>query len=1552
MSEPIIDWNAIRPLNGSRAKGFEELCAQLARAESPAGSYFERKGTPDAGVECYTILGDGSEWGWQAKYFDGLGDSQWTQIQDSVARALEKHPRLVRYFICIPIDRPDARINGRMSAKERWDTHVKTWTDWASSRNMTVEFVYWGSHELLEQLVRPEHAGRVRFWFDIHRFDGPWFTARLDEALKTAGPRYTPEIHVDLPIAKELDAFGRTEQFFDRIKARAQGIRRKLRNSEYSKPKSADETLLTETVKLSSEVLAILSELGSITIQPTGVLPFNKIAHQIAATESVVDNLSHILSEREQEYDAEPTITEAGTKISQKHGNPFREYNYRLYALSSELENTREILEHSDSIASCNLMLLNGAAGTGKTHLLCDVARQRIAKDRPTVLLMGQRFVSTDAPWTQVLQQLDLTTLSAEEFVGAIEMAAQVANCRALVLIDAINEGSGRLIWPSHLAAFLAHLERSPWIGVLLSVRTSYEESLIPEEVRTRAVVVTHEGFTEHEYDATRTFFAHYGLELPSTPLLSPEFRNPFFLKTLCLGLNAKGEHRLPRGFHGVTAIFDLYLSAVNDRLASTIGFNNKNHLVRRALEGLADVLLDTGERWLALGKAEEVVNALLLGRDFELSLYRGLVVEGILIEESVTHQTGTREDVVVIAYDRFADHLLTEMLLEKYLNPDAPAAAFAADAPLAFLWDKSHYITPGLLEAMCVQISERSGQELVSLAPDVVNHWGIGDAFRQSLVWRDPTAFSQDTRDTLDKLIRNELDLHDTIDVLLTVATLPGHPLNAIFLDQRLRRDSMPERDAWWSIFLHHAWGNHGSVDRLISWASYITPDANLDGETVDLCSITLSWMLSTSNRFLRDRATQALVNLLTGRLDAVMRLVERFVDIDDIYIAERIYAVAYGTAMRSHQPKQVGALAQCVYNFVFASGEPPAHILLRDYARGIVERAIHLGAKIDIIEERIRPPYTSQWPAIPNEDEIKPFLPDWSRGSHDSGDTEWARNRIGSSVMNDDFAHYVISTGWTSLRLDEPAWQSPDARISALIKEFSKKELPPWNKFQKADDTVSQMSMNRILIRVQRDPENDNSSSKEEFETGKNNAPDPEITSAIQAREAALKKLDSILTDQHRHELLKLLEEKKIVGSGRPPRFDIRLIQRYILKRVFDLGWTTERFGEFDRFSIGYKGRAASKAERIGKKYQWIAYHEIMALVADHFQYGEHFSGDTGDQSYEGPWQDHFRDIDPSCTLRGASENSSWDAHSPAWWCPTNYEYWGDPNDARSWLLRYDDLPKVEDLLSISNPNDKSKWLDVQSFFLWKQPAPTDQDPYDVERRELWYILNGYLIRTQGQEAFMKWAEEVDFYGRWMPDPHEVYRMFLGEYGWSPAFQYFQQQYFTDFGDKVWRQPNHDCPVKVLPVASKYLRESGGFDCSVDESYTLRLPVNEIVTSLGLKWSGNGADYLDAADQLIALDPTAHANGPQTLLLREDSLKEFLKREKLTICWTIIGEKLVIDPGLSPVQAILRLSGAYILQESGPVGFLKCVVDDRGEGNAGPSSSLLATIRSPDQQ
>src|SRR5947207_2825391 len=171
-------------------------------------------------------------------------------------------------------------------------------------------------------------------------------------------------------------------------------------------------------------------------------------------------------------------------------------------------------------------------------------------------------------------------------------------------------------------------------------------------------------------------------------------------------------------------------------------------------------------------------------------------------------------------------------------------------------------------------------------------------------------------------------------------------------------------------------------------------------------------------------------------------------------------------------------------------------------------------------------------------------------------------------------------------------------------------------------------------------------------------------------------------------------------------------------------------------------------------------------MALVADHFQYREAFHDRECDRAYAGPWQGHLRDIDPSCTLRRTRGGTSWGGHAWAWWGSATYENWTSPPDHAEWVKDIDDLPRVEGLLAPVHPDDGSQWLNVQGYFNWRQEAPVDQESIDVDRRELWYICTGYLIRAEDADALMAWAETVDFWGRWMPDPPEVHWMFLGEH------------------------------------------------------------------------------------------------------------------------------------------------------------------------------------------
>ena len=111
MSLPDISFENIRPVDGSRHRGFEEMCCQLASLE-PASSVenFYRKGHGgDGGVECYRCRADGTEVGWQAKYLFRWSDSLKTQLDDSIRTALNKHPNLVEYIVCLPFDLPDSR---------------------------------------------------------------------------------------------------------------------------------------------------------------------------------------------------------------------------------------------------------------------------------------------------------------------------------------------------------------------------------------------------------------------------------------------------------------------------------------------------------------------------------------------------------------------------------------------------------------------------------------------------------------------------------------------------------------------------------------------------------------------------------------------------------------------------------------------------------------------------------------------------------------------------------------------------------------------------------------------------------------------------------------------------------------------------------------------------------------------------------------------------------------------------------------------------------------------------------------------------------------------------------------------------------------------------------------------------------------------------------------------------------------------------------------------------------------------------------------------------
>ena len=1417
-----VEWNKLRSWNGSQPDAFEKLICQLASYEhSRSEGKFDRKGTPDAGVECFWRFPSSAEYGWQAKFFTSpLSPSQWKQVDSSVKRALEKHPNLCQYTICMATDRSDPRREGETSFLDHWNKRVNKWEGWATEKGMCVQFCYWGTHEIIERLLRNERRGMHLFWFNKELFTPTWFQQRLEEVIDAVGPRYTPKLNVQLPLSAAFEALSRSPNFFASFQ-KAYGEIGKEWSKGFLKPIEIDAPQQVENFyKQLEQIIQTAKNYDKPGIEP---IDWSLMGCQLREALKYGSDIDYLLTEELHHSESCETgkrTTEEPSK--REHLNHAR---YYLRRIEDKLMAFKAFVESDIArLASQPAMLLVGAAGTGKTHMFSDAAKHHVQTDSPAILLLGIQFTKEE-PWTQIRQMLDLTC-TREEFLGALESAAQTSGRRAIIFIDALNEVEDSSKWQTWLPSMLKCLKRYPWIAIAVSVRTSSEKQIIAGHLVTDKLVrCIHQGFDGTEYQAAREFFDFYKLQMPAIPLLTPELQNPLFLRCLCQGLNNRNLLTIPTGIQGITSVFDFFLDSVDEKLAKPefLDYDPESRLVRQAIRQLASRMSQSTGYTIPRTEAIAICDKIYPHEGFKNSLFRHLLSEGVLFETNSYHDTGSHQGkIVTFSYQRLADHLIMRELISEHVKSSNPAEAFA-NGPLGSYFKDvmSCWVNSGWVEALAIQGPETLKKEIFELLPELKDAIPVCAAFIESLIWRAPSTILADKCIQYIKAhIAPEANLNRKfLNAILTIVPNPQHPFNADFLHDKLMKFEMADRDARWSIPLFHEFGENSAVDRLIDWAWSDTDKAHVSDESIRLLGTALVWFLTTSHRSLRDRTTKALVSLFVDRIHVLCQVIRNFIKVNDLYVSERLYSVAYGCALRSNDPDAKTSLAQFIYDLVFKDGSPPCHILLRDYARGVVEVALRDGLNLVGVEpHKIRPPYKSEWPLqIPPEEDVQ----EYGKLSEEMSDEQLAFRLIYFSVMEyGDFARYIIGNRlqWSKRRLGEE---------------------------------------HKLLRKEQLD-----------------------------ADELA---------------------------------FPTNLAQRWILKRVRDLGWTEDRFGRFD-YDLE-PGRGTTKPERMGKKYQWIAYHEFLAHLADNLEFRED-SWSEEPAVYEGPWQLSLRDIDPSSLLK-STRRSKWKPNVSSWWAPVEFHAWTDEMDETQWLNRLDLLPKITSLPVVTGSEDGREWFVLECTYDWEEPTPPENDRLDLKRRHIWYMLKSYLVKSDDEKCFCDWAKDQHFMGRWMPDSHEQTNIFLGEFFWSPAFKSFNTSYY---GHQSWtRGDSQSLPCKVLVTADEYLQERG-YDCSIEDTISAYLPAKWIVDKMNLSWYGEEGCYSNREGQLVAQDPSARTAGRGALLMDKSLMSEFLECEGYRIVWTLLGEKSIRNswkkgshfPGRMELSGYMRMRDGQLIGEA----------------------------------
>lgn len=1407
-----INWNNIGAVDGQKV-AFEELVCQLAGKEKIHGQKeFVRVGTPDAGKECFWEMKDGSSHMWQAKFFtSSLTNSQWSQVDKSVRKAIECHKSLTKFYVTIPVNPPDGKVKGKTSMLQKWNKYVSEWEKYAEARQMKVAFDYWGKHELEKRLIRRENEGLRYYFFNQLEFSDDWFINKNKEAINALGPRYSPELNFDLPIAEFVSGFERNEQLEDILHKPYDQLLDKCRQF---RSQNTSKEIVENSELLSHSIRTFRRCFESLSLKGTHEIPIEKLKKclkDIKDRTYVLAEIFEQLQQSEPGKDNEKGLRNFGQ--SKKFDGELRNLREILIAIGS----FNEILRSSIfQIANNPYVILTGDAGMGKSHTLADVVTSRRSDGKTSLLMLGETFSTNEMPWTQILR--NLLRIDGDEYrlLGALNAKAESMQERIVFIIDALNEGNGRQIWPNQLKSFIETFKNYPWLALVVSIRTTYEKTIAPEktigpDVATR---IEHFGFHGVEFEAANHFFKHYGIEPPGSPLLHPEFQNPLFLKLFCIGLESQGLRQIPPGYQGISMIIEYFLNGIEEQLSQSraLDYDVNLKLLHKAVDQILLKMIEVESDHISYDEGSSITTNIFRQHcaSSDRQYLKRLISEGVLNEELYWNDKNKEYDGIHFAYQRLQDHLIVKTMLDKYLDPEKPKSSFESGPLKRILKNESNRrYNQNLIEALTIQVPERIGKDLHEIAPHVSNSDAVSRAIIQGLGWRKSESISENTISYINGLFaRDRRYFYRFLDISLSYAARPDFYFNADFLHVFLFKLELAERDELWTTWLQDKYGedrDYNSVNRLVNWAWNDSPKGDISNEACELAATAISWFLTSSNRYLRDSATKALVCLLEHRIPILLELLKRFENVNDPYVYERLFAVTYGCVLRTENLNELIPLSEYIYQTIFSQKVVYPHILLRDYARGVIEFSNHKKLSLSFNIEKVRPPYNSDLPkTFPiNEETDKKFMPQGENRSH--GGSEWGATAIFRSMaiegsgrgLYGDFGRYV---------------------------------------FQSA------------------------------------------------------------------------VENWKV---------DIEGVCNYAIERIFSMGYDPKIFTDFD--TKQGSGRHTGFLERIGKKYQWIAFHEVLALISDNCQLydGNKWSKKEKFKPYSGPWDPYVRDIDPSFVLKKTLEKSEVnEMKKQPWWVPSFDKWNGSFGD---WKKRTGDMPFIPDMLTVEDEKGVS-WINLNIHPVWLEPKKLGEDTWE-NRRRVWIDVSSWLVEPKELKKLLAVDASENVWPTWIQHQTSVYELFSREFFWSRSWKDIERTPNSGsvYPHELTNPKTNKIIARPWPTATYFLWEKEN-DCSKDSSIHVFKP--SYVFSFGLKPGKQEGSYVNENNEIICFDPSVVEYGPSCLLYRKDALLALLKKLGLRLIWLTQSEKQIVAADeLEDVNFDNRISGLYHMSVSGEV-------------------------------
>ena len=999
----MIDWSKLETYQNNKYRSFEELCYQIAKGlygEKGRFTSVDDSGGGD-GVEFYLTLPNGDQWGWQAKYYvseyvsesdsaNRLNASRKRSIKNSLKRACEIHPSLKKWILCTPTN---------FTPKEQnW---FKDTLPQSMPENMNVDFEHWGNSEFNDWLSKPCFSGKRHYFFGELELNLDWFKRQFEKQMAGVGDKFDPSLHTETDVDADIHALLADKAFVHQITKWIEELEEKLPDLK----ESIDDLnrpipYIEWDEEEKSKVIEAAESLQDALVNIIGKFEQNReILDKQELTAAQAIDWGAVFGQLRKVFDNYEKVTRESGISQIKYIGEKENEEQALRSASSVVHGPRNLVAKlfdkffPSVIWRCGLinksdLHILGDAGIGKTHIACNICDDRLENGLPALFVRGSLFTTEQPIEVQLQDILDIRrSYSWYDFLQALSAATEAYQTRIPLIIDGLNEsvhnGTFSNIWEFGLKGLVQEIAQTKNLVLITTCRESYEEA-IWKEVRAREDIIPGKiiwkdkdslnlvyayGFDRYEEvePAVEKYFNAYKIKADLTGAPLAQFEHPIYLKIFCETKNRERENEVQVyvGEQTLFEVFDEYLDQCNETVCTRLGLRRGTPILQPILNKIAKHLWQNRSRDILVEELVKLTdNQLLSDLNWSPSKAFAIESEGLL----VCRNRWKGKDAMYFTYDLLGSYLIVQYLVDQ-ATEDVQAFLNSEEA-VALLFGEDYQTLHPLQEDICrclaALLPAKTGHFLHELSK---NKKALGLSIR-ALFEISPKDINEKCIDLITHLFGVPENRESFFKLAETTVGHPNHPFNASFWSERLLALSMSERDLSWTEYVRR--NRYSFEETVIRFEETCRDAQDLSKERLYLFAEYIMWILTSTVRPLRDKATRALYWYGRRFPEEFLGLVIKSFTIDDPYVPERMLAATYGVAMAYHNnfdndsflEEVLPVYGRELYENMFKPDAPHAttYILARDYARRTIDIALihHPDLLTGDERERISPPFT----------------------------------------------------------------------------------------------------------------------------------------------------------------------------------------------------------------------------------------------------------------------------------------------------------------------------------------------------------------------------------------------------------------------------------------------------------------------------------------------------------------------------------------------------------------------------------------------------------------